>query len=168
MEFTIIVDLQLSEVFHIAPLIKLFEILHQFEVVIENSDLKVGWYKEERRISFIPDSLFFHRARHLGALQGQRGLTSLLQCNVATSWQPPATAQGDPHIQKHLNHLTTGSTTMPVKDAEEITSTHCQCRSIAVLNWVIGLQGVCVKELDRSSWQVGAGVLIVSEHRGDL
>ena len=163
-----IMDLQLSEVFHITPLIKLFEILHQFEVVIENSDLKVGWYKEERKIGFIPDSLSFHQAKHPGALQGQQGLTSQLQCNVATSWRPPAKVQGDTHIQKHLNHLTTGSAPMPVKDAEEITSTHRQCRSIAVLDWVVGLQGVCVKELDWSSWQVGAGVLIVSKHRGDL
>ena len=54
-----IMDLQLSEVFHITPLIKLFEILHQFEVVIENPDLKVGKYKEERMIGFHTRLSFF-------------------------------------------------------------------------------------------------------------
>ena len=44
-------DLQLSKIFHIAPLVKLFEILHQFEVIIENPHLTVEKFKRENKIS---------------------------------------------------------------------------------------------------------------------
>ena len=47
------VDRQLSKVFHIAPLVNLFEILHQLKVIIENPHLKVDKFKMEKKTRLI-------------------------------------------------------------------------------------------------------------------
>ena len=43
-------DRQLSKVFHIAPLVNFFEILHQLKVIIENPHLKVIKFKREENM----------------------------------------------------------------------------------------------------------------------
>ena len=51
-------------------------------------------------------------------------------------------------------HLTTGSTTVAIKDAEKIATTNRQSRGIAVFNGVVGLQGVGIKKFNRPGGQV--------------
>ena len=165
-----ILNLQLCEIFHITPLVKLFEILHQLKIVIKNSDLEIGTVEKKINRCFY-QTLFLPVEPNISML-----------CKVRRAQQARGNVVQQP-LGHHLNsvelihvssgafaymHLTTSCTPVAVEDAKKITSPHCKSRGIAVLNGVVGLQGVGVKELDWSRRQVGAGVLIVSENGSDL